>query len=202
VTLTVAQLAQLERCVTRGGVAIFGADTVYGLCCDVRDPAAVRRLYELKGRCPDKPAAVMFFSLEEALAALPELGAQTRAAMTALLPGALTLLVPNPQRRYPLAGGDAVLGLRVPAPAAVALPPLLQSSANRAGQPDARRLADVAPEIRDGADLELDCGELPGTASTVVELSSFERDRRWRIVRPGAVSEAQIAGLLAEHAKI
>ena len=55
-----------------GGVAVFPADTVYGLACDPENADAVARLYALKGRPPDKPAAVMFFDL--AIAALPELG--------------------------------------------------------------------------------------------------------------------------------
>ena len=52
---------------------VFPADTVYGLACDPANEAAVARLYELKGRPPDKPAAVMFFDRVHALAALPEL---------------------------------------------------------------------------------------------------------------------------------
>ena len=82
-----------------------------------------QRLYALKRRRPDKPAAVMFFALELALAALPELGPRTRAAARArCCPAALTLLLPNPARRFPLAcgPGPGTLGLRVPALAAAA----------------------------------------------------------------------------------
>jgi L-threonylcarbamoyladenylate synthase len=71
--------------------------------------------------------------------------------------------------------------------------PVLQSSANPSGGAEARRLADVPRAIRDGADLVLDGGELPGTASTVVDLRAFEAAREWRIVRAGAVPEARIA---------
>ena len=53
---------------------------------------AVRRLYELKDRPVAKSAAVMFFDLAAALAALRETGVRTRAAMTRLLPGGVTLL--------------------------------------------------------------------------------------------------------------
>src|SRR4051794_14149528 len=122
-----------------GGVALFPADTVYGLACDPDSREAVDRLYLLKRRRPDQPAAVMFFDRELALAALPELGPRTRAALHALLPGGVTLLVPNPAGRFPLAGGGEALGLRVPALdgplAALAAVrwPVLQSSANRAG---------------------------------------------------------------------
>jgi L-threonylcarbamoyladenylate synthase len=184
-----------EECIAGGGVVVFPADTVYGLACDPEDERAVARLYELKGRPPDKPAAVMFFDLELALAALPELGPRTRALAGRLLPGAVTLLVPS--ERFPLAGGAGTLGLRVPdlpAPADVRVP-VLQSSANLAGGPDARRLEDVPESIRRGADLVIDGGELAGTPSTVVDLREYETSGAWRIARPGAVPEAVIRSL-------
>jgi L-threonylcarbamoyladenylate synthase len=193
-----------ERCMSVGGVAVFPADTVYGLACDPDERDAVDRLYRLKGRRPDKPAAVMFFSRELALAALPELGARTAAALGRLLPGGVTLLLPNPAGRFPLACGPdpGTLGLRVPAlPAPLGALgavrwPILQSSANHAGAPDARRLADVPEAIRAAADLVLDGGELPGTPSTVVDLRRYEDEGTWQVLREGAVARATLeAGL-------
>jgi L-threonylcarbamoyladenylate synthase len=186
------------------GVALFPADTVYGLACTPDAPEAVDRLYRLKGRRPDKPAAVMFFDRELALKALPELGERTRAALAALFPGALTVLLPNPAARFPLACGPdpATLGLRVPslagglAPLAAVRWPVLQSSANLAGGPDPRRIEDVPGDIRRGVDLVLDAGELPGTPSTVVDLRSYEARGEWSIVRQGAVAATDLAGRL------
>jgi L-threonylcarbamoyladenylate synthase len=182
---------QLERCIAAGGVAVFPADTVYGLACDPRSEDAVRRLYELKHRPADKPAAVMVFSVD----ALPPLGPRTAAAARALLPGALTLLIDDPDVRFPLAGGGRTLGLRVPdVPLLAAVRvPLLQSSANLAGAADARRLQDVPASIRDRADLVIDGGELPGTPSTVVDLTRYEDDGAWSVVREGAVDGASLA---------
>jgi L-threonylcarbamoyladenylate synthase len=204
VALTAADAQTFSRCVAVGGVAVFPADTVYGLACEPDSKEAVQRLYLLKRRRPDKPAAVMFFALDLALAALPELGPRTAGALRALLPGAVTLLLPNPARRFPLACGPTpdVLGLRVPAwpPALAALAdvrwPVLQSSANASGGPDARRLADVPEVLRRRADLVLDGGELPGTPSTVVDLRDYELDAHWSIVREGAVSAADVAAAL------
>jgi L-threonylcarbamoyladenylate synthase len=190
-----------ERCIASGGVAVFPADTVYGLACDPTSPAAAARLYELKGRPPDKPAAVMFFALPSALAALPELAPRLRGAVEALLPGAVTLLLPNPLARYPLACGPDpwTLGLRVPAPGPLAAvdTPVLQSSANRSGGPDARTLDEVDPAIRDGADLVVDGGPLPGTPSTVVDLRGYERDGAWSVLRAGGLGSDAIAAALA-----
>jgi len=199
--LTAADAETFERCMRVGGVAVFPADTVYGLACDPDIPEAVRRLYALKGRRPDKPAAVMFFDLELAFAALQELGPRTRALLDRLMPGGLTALLPNPARRFPLACGPEpeTLGLRVPAlPAPIAALggmrwPVMQSSANAAGERDARRLPDVAAAIRREADLVLDGGELPGTPSTVVDLRRYEAAGEWAVVREGAVPADSIA---------
>ncbi|MEN3281661.1 MAG: L-threonylcarbamoyladenylate synthase [Solirubrobacteraceae bacterium] len=205
--LTASDAETFSRCISVGGVAVFPCDTVYGLACEPDSKEAVQRLYLLKRRRPDKPAAVMFFALDLALAALPELGPHTAGAVSALLPGAVTLLLPNPARRFPLAcgvGGDGIetLGLRVPAwPAQLAVLgdvrwPVLQSSANVAGGPDARTLGEVPEAIRARADLVLDGGELPGTPSTVVDLRAFERDGRWSVVREGAVAAREIEAAL------
>jgi L-threonylcarbamoyladenylate synthase len=188
------------RCIGVGGVAVFPADTVYGLACEPDTREAVERLYALKGRRPDKPAAVMFFDPELAFAALPELEPRTRSLLERLLPGGITALLPNPLRRYPLACGPDphTLGLRVPAldgkiGALAGMPwPVLQSSANVAGGIDAHRLDEVPERIRRGADLVLDGGELNGTPSTVVDLRRFELDGMWAVLRPGAVPERDI----------
>jgi L-threonylcarbamoyladenylate synthase len=208
-----ADARRLRACLADGGVAVFPADTVYGLCCDPANERAVRRIYELKGRPAERPAAVMFFALAFLLRALPELGPSERVALQALLPGPVTLLLPNRDRRYPLAsgpgesglgeGGAGSLGLRVPAwtPALAALEavdmPVLQSSANLSGEPDARRLLDVPESIRVGADLVLGGGELPGIPSTVIDLREYERRGEWRIVREGPLTRTDLERLLA-----
>jgi L-threonylcarbamoyladenylate synthase len=171
--------------VASGGLAIIPTDTVYGLCCDPCNAVAVERLSCLKGRPAGKPSALAFSSLEEALGALPEIGERTRTALRALLPGPLTLLVPNPARRFPLAGGE-LLGVRVIDLALGFDRPVLLTSANIAGGPDARTMAQVPAEIRAGAEAAVDRGELLGTPSTVVDLGALETSGRWRIVRQGA----------------
>jgi L-threonylcarbamoyladenylate synthase len=188
-----------ENTIIEGGVVVFPADTVYGLACDPGSSAAVDRLYFLKGRPPDKPAAVMFFAPAPALDAVA-VGPRTRRALERLLPGGVTLLLPNPEHRFPLACGPDpdTLGLRVPdVPllAGVAVP-VLQSSANASGGADARRLEDVPEPIRAGADLVLDGGELPGTPSTVVDLRGYEESGAWTIMRAGLVAPDAIGTVL------
>lgn len=189
-----------ERCIAAGGVAVFPADTVYGLACDPTNAAAVERLYGLKRRPLDKPSAVMFFDLEAALAALPELGERTRWAFRALLPGGVSFVVPNPRGRFPLACGadKSTLGIRVPTAAQFAgvRRPVLQSSANLAGGSDPVALGDVPAEIRAAADLVIDGDVLPGTPSTVIDLRDYELGGEWQLLREGAVPFAKVAQAL------
>jgi L-threonylcarbamoyladenylate synthase len=203
--LVAADAARLQAAVGAGGVAIFPADTVYGVCCDPDDARAVARLYALKGRPPARAAAVMFFTRERALAALPELADVERAAALALLPGAVTLLLPNPRRRWPAAAGEdpGTLGLRVPllgarlAALADVTVAVMQSSANVSGGRDPRELSEVPERIRRGADAILDAGRLPGVSSTVVDLRALAEHGRWRVLREGAVGTEGIAKALA-----
>lgn len=183
-----------------GGIAVFPTDTVYGLACEPGNRIAVERLYTLKRRPLEKASAVMFFDASLALESLPELGRRTREALARMLPGGVTVLLPNPERRFPLACGEdsATLGLRVPViePLVGVHWPVLQSSANRAGGPDPRSLDEVPEFLRAAAELVIDGGELPGTPSTVVDLRSYEDAGRWSVVRAGAVSQERLEALL------
>jgi L-threonylcarbamoyladenylate synthase len=196
---------RLEQCLAGGGVAVFPSDTVYGICCDPENEQAAQRLYELKGRPARRPAAVMFFALAPALESLPELPDKERRALQALLPGPVTLLLANRSRRFaPACRADpATLGLRVPrlpqplrALSSLAAP-IMQSSANLSGQPDSRSLDAVPQSMRDGVDLVLDGGELPGTPSTVIDLRDYEASQRWHVLREGALSSAEVQRMLA-----
>jgi L-threonylcarbamoyladenylate synthase len=204
VPFTEEDVAIFERCIAVGGVALFPADTVYGLATEPDSREGIERLYRLKGRRPDRPAAVMFFDRDLALEALPELPRRARDAARRLLPGGVTLLLPNKPHRFPLAcePNKDVLGLRVPALPQALAPlqamrwPVLQSSANRSGEGEARRIDEIDERIRAGVDLILDGGELPGTPSTVVDLTGFHEKGRWEIVREGAVSVRAIRDAL------
>jgi L-threonylcarbamoyladenylate synthase len=196
---------RLRECLESGGVAVFPTDTVYGLGCDPQARGAVERLYALKGRSADRPVALMFFALAPALSALPELAPRERAAIGALLPGPVALLLPNRKRRFPLACGPdpGTLGLRVPllaeplAALSAVGAPVLQSSANFSRGGDARSLDEVPAKLRRLADLVLDGGELPGVASTVIDLRDYELSGAWRVLRPGPLAADTLAAALA-----
>ncbi len=206
VTLSDDDAERLRACVADGGVAVFPSDTVYGVCCDPDDEAAAQRLYELKGRPPKRPAAVMFFALAPALRALAELSLGERRALQALLPGPVTLLLENRSGDYLAAcrSDPTTIGLRVPwlpeslhALCAIA-DPVMQTSANLTGEPDARTLAEVPAALRDGADVVLDGGTLPGTPSTVVDLREYDASGEWHVLREGALATDAVRELLRD----
>lgn len=187
-SVTDASAAEFAATITRGGIAIFPTDTLYGIACDPDDSAAIERIHELKGRPPKKPSAVMYFSLERLLADVgDELDAPTRRLAQQLLPGPFTLIVANPGRRFvpSCAGTPEKLGLRVPALAGPLAPlggidiPVMQTSANVSGGPDATAVEDLDPAIAAGVDLVLDGGPLLGYGSTVADVSELSEGRWW-----------------------
>ena len=189
----------LEGAIAGGGVAVFPADGLYGLACDPLDPAAIGRIHELKGRDDGKPSAVMYFSPLAMRELVEGLGPRTRLALAALLPGPVTLVVANPDGRYPLACREdpTRLGVRlIGGPLAGAMCPLFQTSANLSGEPAPSRFGDVPAEIVAVVDLAIDGGELTGLPSTVVDLTDFDAGGEWTILREGALSRAEIEGLM------
>jgi L-threonylcarbamoyladenylate synthase len=173
-----------------GRPVLLPTDTVYGLMA-MADEDGVRSVYQLKGRSEQQPTALMTTSVDVLKGLIPELPAEAEA----LLPGPLTLVVPNPARRYPWLCGDTPerIGVRVPVlpaetrAAIEAVTAVLATSANDPGDPSPARLEDVPDRIREGAAAELDLGPLTGVASTVIDLTAPEP----RVLREGAISAAE-----------
>lgn len=197
-----AQVARkaLERCVADGGVAVFPSDGLYGLACDPLDAGAIAKIHRLKGRDDGKPSAVMYFSPLAIRELVSGLGPRTKAAVSALLPGPVTLVIANPHHRYPLACRQdrERLGIRlIGGPLAGTMSPVFQTSANLSGEPAPARFEDVPDSIIRGVDLAIDGGELPGLPSTVVDITTIDEDGSWRVLRDGALSPGDLASALA-----
>ncbi len=197
-----AARAALERVVGSGGVAIFPADGLYGLACDPLWAEAIERIQGLKGRDAAKSSAVLYFSPLAMRELVASLGPRTRDALGALLPGPVTLVVANPERRYPLACREDPerLGVRlIGGPLAGASCALFQTSANRAGEPPPARFEEIDPAILATADLAIDGGELTGMPSTVIDISGIENGAEQRILRQGAMTAAEISRRLGRQ---
>jgi L-threonylcarbamoyladenylate synthase len=195
-----AARSALERCVAGGGVAVFPADGLYGLACDPLDAAAIARVHAIKGRDDGKPSAVLYFSPLAMRELVEGRGPRTREAMALLLPGPVTLVVANPEHRYPLACREdpARLGVRLVAgPLAGAMCPLFQTSANLSGEPPPAVFEEIPGEIAAAVDLAIDGGGLTGLPSTVVDITAIDADGGWEILREGGLSAGDLTARLA-----
>ena len=174
---------------------VIPTDTVYGLAVSPHRAEQVARLYRLKGRVAGQPTALLAHDIEQLLEYVPELRGRPETIARALLPGPFTLVLPNPKRRFSwLTGGrPETIGIRVPDLTSPAKQVLEQvgavaaTSANLPGGPDPRRLDEVPTELLDGAAAVVDGGDLPGRASTVLDLTSAAP----AVLREGAVSAAE-----------
>jgi len=174
---------------------VLPTDTVYGLCADPYREAPAREIYRMKQRPTEQPIALLAKDVDFLLELVPELRGRAATMARALLPGPYTLVLPNPGRRYRWLTGSSpeTIGARVPmltGPVAEVLElvgALAATSANLHGGPEARRLVDVPVEIRAGAAAVVDGGELPGTPSTVLDLTGPEP----KVLREGAVPAAE-----------
>jgi L-threonylcarbamoyladenylate synthase len=185
----------LELCIAAGGVAIFPADGLYGLACDPLNAAAIERVHEIKGRDDGKPSAVLYFSPLAMRELVESLGPHTRDAVGGLLPGPVTLVVANPEHRYPLACREdpGRLGVRlIEGPLAGAMCPLFQTSANHSGEPAPALFADVPREVLAKVDVAIDGGALTGAPSTVVDLAGIEQGGEWSVLRAGGLAEDEL----------
>ena len=152
----------------RGGVAVIPTDTVYGLAAHPSHPAAVERLYAIKGRDARKPIALLAAKAD----AVTAFGATMPSAAAKLAaerwPGALTLVLPC---------GDGYEGFRVPDHAwtrkllAKCGGTLRVTSANLSGRRPATDAPQALADVGLDADLVVDDGVSPGgVPSTVIKV--------------------------------
>jgi L-threonylcarbamoyladenylate synthase len=192
----VSSVDEVARAIAGGALAVIPTDTVYGLACRPDDEDAVRALSTLKRRSPEQPIALVAADVAPLLELVPELPEDR------LLTGAYTLVFANPARRLPWLGGERpdAIGVRLPAASGLAAELLERvgvvaaTSANLHGGADPRRVEDVPTAILDGVAAVLDVGELPGTPSTVLDLTGPEP----RVLREGAVPTAEALRRVAE----
>jgi L-threonylcarbamoyladenylate synthase len=180
----VAVIDEVVAAIRAGEPVVLPTDTVYGLCADASREEPVRRLYRLKGRNDLQPTALVAADDEALFAVVPELRGQP------LLSGPYTLILRNPARRLPWLTGKRpeTIGVRLPALTGDALAVVQRvgavaaTSANRPGQPDPRSIEEVPEEFRKECAV-IDAGPLPGSPSTVLDLTRGEPV----VLREGAV---------------
>ena len=189
-----------------GELLAFPTETVYGLGARADDDAAVRRIFEAKGRPAEHPLIVHVADTEQARRFAAHWPAQAQKLADAFWPGPLTLIVPRqPEMGLAAAGGHSSIGLRVPAyPLAQALmrealrlgvPGVAAPSANRFGRVSATRAEHVEQEFGAGLAV-LDGGDCPGgIESTIVDCTGMVPV----LLRPGLLPRERIEALLGGH---
>ncbi|MCX7176952.1 MAG: L-threonylcarbamoyladenylate synthase [Proteobacteria bacterium] len=183
-----------------GELVAFPTETVYGLGADASNPAAVAKIFAAKGRPADHPLIVHLPSAEALDAWAREVPEAARKLAAAFWPGPLTLILKRqPHVPDAVTGGQDTVGLRVPNhPLALALlrafnGGIAAPSANRYGRISPTSAAHVIAELGAAVPLVLDGG--PCTVGIeIVDLSGGEP----RVLRPGAITAADIARVLGE----
>lgn len=197
---TTPDIAAAVAALRRGECIGLPTETVYGLAADARNPAAVARIFALKGRPADHPVIIHLpvgAALDDYAIAVPE---AARRLAAAFWPGPLTLIlrraawVPDA-----VTGGQDTVGLRMPAhPVAQAVlgafgGGLAAPSANRFGHISPTTAAHVRGEFGDALPIVLDGGaSAVGIESTIVDLSGTAP----RILRPGMLGAAAIEAVI------
>ena len=196
-------IAQAAEVLRKGGLVIYPTETFYGLACDPRNPAAVDRIFEAKGR-PDRMALPLIAGGRDAIILCARDVPETaRRLMDAFWPGPLTLVLLAADDLPPrLLGGGHTVGVRVSShPVAASLAramggPIVATSANRSGEPPPTTAQEASQALDDSIGAILDGGPTTGgNSSTVLDLTVDPP----RLLRSGAVSSGAIETALGRR---
>jgi L-threonylcarbamoyladenylate synthase len=185
-----------------GELVVFPTETVYGLGANASNPAAVRKIFEVKGRPPDHPVIVHLDNpryLHRWVSDMPALAEKLAARFW---PGPLTLILPKGENVNDIVtGGQDSIGIRVPShPIAQQLLTafgggIAAPSANRFGRLSPTKPEHVREELGDAVRVILDGGESPiGLESTIVSCLGNEA----RLLRPGFITRSQLEQVVGE----
>lgn len=193
----------IERAVEtlqRGGLAVIPTDTVYGIAAALNHPAAIERIYEIKGRDRLKAIPVLVSDPGDVASLSRRLSQDAEQLARHFWPGALTIVVEASNRMPPeaLSGGTTV-GLRMP-DNEIALEiirrcggALAVTSANPSGEREARTAGEARDSLGDLIDFVVDGGTAPGGVPSTVVDTTVEP---LRILRIGAITQDELQAVL------
>jgi L-threonylcarbamoyladenylate synthase len=200
-----ASQAEIEAAVDAlrdGELVAFPTETVYGLGANASNPAAVRKVFELKGRPPSHPVIVHIDQQKYLKRWVRDLTPAAEKLAEAFWPGPLTLVLPRAEGVHDeVTGAQDTIAMRIPShPMARQLLDafgggIAAPSANRFGRLSATRAEHVQDEFGDAVKIVLDGGECQvGLESTIVSCL----DGVLRLLRPGSVTLGQLRAVAGE----
>jgi tRNA threonylcarbamoyl adenosine modification protein (Sua5/YciO/YrdC/YwlC family) len=180
----------------RGDVVAVVTDTVYGLVCDPAAPAAVERVYRLKGRPSDLELTLLGATALQ-LEGLVRWSPVASALAGRFWPGPLSLVLPVGERRLAIPRRGTTLSVRVPGHEVTRRllersGPLASTSANVHGRPPAASAAEVLEQFGDAITVVLDGGSPGGVASTIIDCSVTPP----RVLREGPIDNRSLSELV------
>lgn len=186
-----------------GEVLACPTDTLYGLAVDPRNPAAVQRLFAIKGRSSDQAVPLVAADYAQVVARLGVLPPIADRLARAFWPGPLSLVIPTVTEIAPqVHGGTGAVAVRVPKHAVTRMLarlfgyPLTASSANLHGRSPTPDADEVAATLGDDLSVLVDAGPSPGGApSTIVDVTVSPI----RLVRAGAVPWERVLRFVDEQ---
>jgi L-threonylcarbamoyladenylate synthase len=188
----------------RGDLVVIPTDTVYGIAADAFNPDAISALLAAKGRTRSSPPPVLVPGVATLDALAESVSQPVRDLVDAFWPGGLTIIVPaRASLAWDLGDTRGTVALRQPAsPIALELltevGPLAVSSANLTGEPAATTARMALDSLGDSIEVYLDGGETDTVVSTIVDASAYEGPGSIRIVRLGAIDEAQLRAVIGD----
>jgi L-threonylcarbamoyladenylate synthase len=195
-------ISRAGEMILQGSVVAFPTETFYGLGADAMDEKALQKIFRIKGRKENRPLLLLVADRTWLPGLVKEIPPRAEHLMEKFWPGPLTLVFEASPRLLPiLTANTGKVGLRISShPVAQALVqavgrPITGTSANRSGRPSASLPSEVFQALGKKVDAILDAGKTAGgLGSTVLDVSTD-----WpKIVRPGAISGAELAPFLVE----
>ena len=191
-------LKEAAGVIQKGGLLVFPTDTFYGLGCDAWNAAALRKIFVLKGRPPEKPLLLLIAEVRDSCKLAKDVPPIAKRLMDAYWPGPLTLILPASETvPREACAGTGKIGIRMPGCAFTrelikrSGVPLVGTSANISGKGEAVDMEGIQGDFGEQVQLYLDAGKLEAKApSTVVDLTGDGPV----ILREGVIPKEEIEG--------
>lgn len=185
-----------------GGLVTFPTETVYGLGADARNPDAVRRVYEAKGRPSDNPMIVHIADKEDLAEMTPVITEDMKKLSDAFWPGPMTMIVKRmPDMPDTTTGGLDTVGIRLPSNYTarslirMAGCPVAAPSANLSGRPSTTTFEHCVHDLTGKVDAIIDGGDCTvGIESTVIDMTTDTPT----ILRPGIITRSMFEEVLGK----